>query len=342
MKNKRNTRSGFFTWRTLAALALVAFSAWFALAALNAESIAPGKAGITSRWLSRIASVLHLDSFKQVSTRGGASAGPIYAGEQPNPTQPNPSAAAAPADPAPQDFQGVRPVLSHALRDMPKIFRPPPFSRGIEPIRPPPPTEEGGPDLGFNQTFPGEGISAPSPAPFPSPNGGGSNGQWIEGIGSGLNGFVPNVAPPDVEGHVGTTQYVPWNNSSFAVWNTNGTLLYGPVAGNTLFQALGGDCALHNDGDPIVNFDILSGRWVLSQFVVGGSTNKYSHQCIAVSKSQDATGEYYLYDFVTDTTNFVDYPHIGVWPDGYYMTTHVFNAAGTAQVAARVYVFERP
>src|SRR6185436_6995234 len=38
---------------------------------------------------------------------------------------------------------------------------------------------------------------------------------------------------------------------------------------------------------------------------------------------------------------FVDYPHIGVWPDGYYMTTHVFNAAGTAQVAGRVNVFER-
>src|SRR5205823_2606647 len=31
----------------------------------------------------------------------------------------------------------------------------------------------------------------------------------------------------------------------------------------------------------------------------------------------------------------------GVWPDGYYMTTHVFNAAGTAQVAGRVSVFER-
>ena len=62
---------------------------------------------------------------------------------------------------------------------------------------------------------------------------------------------------------------------------------------------------------------------------------------MAVSATSDATGSYYLYDFVTDAANFVDYPHIGVWPDGYYMTTHVFNAAGTAQVAARVSVFER-
>src|SRR6185369_11644792 len=82
------------------------------------------------------------------------------------------------------------------------------------------------------------------------------------------------------------------------------------------------------------------GRWVLAQFVVDASPNA-SHECVAVSVTGDAIGTYYLYDFVTDAVNFVDYPHIGVWPDGYYMTTHVFNAAGTAQVAGRVNVFER-
>jgi hypothetical protein len=140
---------------------------------------------------------------------------------------------------------------------------------------------------------------------------------------------------------VGGTQYVQWNNTSFAVFDKHtGALLYGPAAGNTLFQALGGDCASHNDGDPVVTYDILSGRWILSQFVVGGS-NGFSHQCVAVSATQDATGEYYLYDFVTDPTNFIDYPHTGVWPDGYYMSAHVFNSAGTAFLAGRVYVFER-
>ena len=47
------------------------------------------------------------------------------------------------------------------------------------------------------------------------------------------------------------------------------------------------------------------------------------------------------YDFVTDPTNFVDYPKIGVWPDGYYMSGHVFNASGTAYLAGRIFVFER-
>src|SRR5204862_6776286 len=139
----------------------------------------------------------------------------------------------------------------------------------------------------------------------------------------------------------GATQYVQWNNTSFAVFDkATGALLYGPAAGNTLFQSLGAPCSTHNDGDPVVSYDLLAGRWILSQFVVGASPS-YSHQCIAVSVSDDALGSYYIYDFVTDPVNFVDYPHTGVWPDGYYMTTHVFNAAGTAQVAARVHVFER-
>ncbi len=161
-------------------------------------------------------------------------------------------------------------------------------------------------------------------------------------MGVGLAGFAPSSNPPDVNGRVGGTQYVQWNNTSFAVFDkVTGALQYGPAAGNTLFQSLGGVCASHNDGDPVVSYDILAGRWILSQFVVGGPTGSASHQCVAVSATGDATGSYYLYDFVTDTVNFVDYPHTGVWPDGYYMTGHVFNAAGTALVAARVYVFER-
>ena len=237
---------------------------------------------------------------------------------------------------APQpDLRPVTPVHAPPLR---KVHPIPPPKRGDdvggdhghpEPIRPTPPTESGGPD-GPIQTVQGPVISAPTAA-----------GVGFDGVGVGLGGFTPSSNPPDVNGHVGATQYVQWNNTSFAVFSKAGALLYGPAAGNTLFQSLGGICASHNDGDPVVNYDILAGRWILSQFAVDGPAGSASHQCVAVSVTDDALGSYYLYDFVTDTTNFVDYPHIGVWPDGYYMTAHVFNAAGTAQVAARVYVFER-
>src|SRR5207244_12015317 len=175
-------------------------------------------------------------------------------------------------------------------------------------------------------------------------------GLSFEGVGEGLPGFLVGGNPPDVNGRVGSTQYVQWNNTSFAVFNkTTGALQYGPAAGNTLFQALGGVCASHNDGDPVVSYDILAGRCVLSEFVVAAVQTTESHHCVAVSATSDATGEYYVYDFLTDATNFVDYPHTGMWPDGYYMTTHVFSAspeglpvaAPNAFITARLYVFER-
>src|SRR6266576_1458572 len=239
---------------------------------------------------------------------------------------------AASSAPPPQNHRGVVPVRSRPLRETRPI--PPSHAPGHdhqEPIIPPDLRQSGGPD-GPRQDYRGAAISAPSPVP---------SGSW-DGVGVGLGNFNPSSNPPDTNGRVGATQYVQWNNTSFAVFDkTTGALLYGPAAGNTLFQPLGGVCASHNDGDPVANYDILSGRWVLSQFVVGAPSGSYSHQCIAVSKTSDATGAYYLYDFVTDPTNFVDYPKIGVWPDGYYMSAHVFNAAGTSYLNGRVYVFER-
>ncbi|MEP6808746.1 MAG: carboxypeptidase regulatory-like domain-containing protein [Chthoniobacterales bacterium] len=238
---------------------------------------------------------------------------------------PNPSA------PAPTDLRPVRVVHSRALRLQPVIQ--PEMAPGhdhAEPMQPEPPTEGAGPDT-VRQSKMGPISSAPVPT-----------STSFDGVGVGLAGFAPSSNPPDVNGRVGATQYVQWNNTSFAVFNkSTGALLYGPAAGNTLFQSLGGVCASHNDGDPVVSYDLLAGRWILSQFVVSGPAGSASHQCVAVSATGDATGEYYLYDFLTDATNFVDYPHMGVWPDGYYMSAHVFNAAGTAVVAARVYVFER-
>src|SRR3954447_16243016 len=235
----------------------------------------------------------------------------------------------------PVDLRPVIPIRTPPLRNVHPL---PPPKHGEdndhshpEPIRPITPLEDGGPDLSTHQVTPGALTSAPT-----------STGLGFDGVGVGLAGFTPASNPPDVNGRIGATQYVQWNNTSFAVFDkTTGALLYGPAAGNTLFQSLGGLCASHNDGDPVVSYDILAGRWILSQFVVEGPAGSFSHQCVAVSVTGDATGSYYLYDFLTDGTNFVDYPHIGVWPDGYYMSAHVFNAAGTSNVAARIYVFER-
>lgn len=161
-------------------------------------------------------------------------------------------------------------------------------------------------------------------------------GLGFDGIGKGLGSYSPNYAPPDTTGAVGTTQYVQWVNVHYAVFDkSSGALLAGPVAGNTLFANLGGACATRNDGDPIVQYDKLANRWVLSQFAVPGGSAGY-WQCVAVSQTPDATGAYNLYAF--QYSQFNDYPKMGVWSDGYYVTFNMFTS--TFQ-GAKVCVYDR-
>ena len=112
-------------------------------------------------------------------------------------------------------------------------------------------------------------------------------------------------------------------------------LILGPVAGNTLWSGFGGGCQNNNDGDPVVLYDKLANRWVMSQFSVASSPYL---QCIAVSQTSDATGAWYRYSF--QYLHFDDYPKMGVWPDGYYETFNMFNSA-SAFLGADVCAYER-
>lgn len=162
-----------------------------------------------------------------------------------------------------------------------------------------------------------------------------TNGLNIAGVGNGDYGFTPNAAPPDTNGAVGATQYVQWVNESFAVFDkTSGAIAAGfPKTGNTLWAGFknpdgtASNCATRNDGDPIVAYDKAAGRWVLTQFSVP-SGGPYE-QCVAVSTTSDATGTYNRYSFNYGTSQFNDYPKLGVWPDAYYITYNIFNNAQT-------------
>src|SRR5215510_5763724 len=162
------------------------------------------------------------------------------------------------------------------------------------------------------------------------------------GVGNGDYGFFPNAAPPDTNMAVGATQVVQWVNESFAVFSKSGTLLAGPTAGNTVFQALGAThpCAVHNDGDPIAQYDKLANRWILTQFSVtsGGSVGYW--QCVAVSATSDATGAYNVYAFNYGTVQFIDYPKLGVWNNAYLITYNVFNN-GASFAGPKLCAFDR-
>jgi hypothetical protein len=166
-----------------------------------------------------------------------------------------------------------------------------------------------------------------------------TNGLNFAGVGQGDYGFSVQYAPPDTVGAVGATQYVQWVNTYFAVFNkSTGAIVSGfPKPGNSPWAGFGGGCQTNNDGDPIVQYDKLADRWILTQFSV--STTPYL-QCVAVSQTSDATGAYYRYAFSYGNTQFNDYPKMGVWPDGYYISYNIFNNARTF-AGSKVCAFDR-
>ncbi|MEZ4771002.1 MAG: hypothetical protein R2844_21610 [Caldilineales bacterium] len=147
------------------------------------------------------------------------------------------------------------------------------------------------------------------------------------------------MLPPDTNGDVGPNHYMQWVNLSFAIYSKTGALLYGPAAGNTLWSGFGGPCQTTNNGDPIVQYDHLADRWMVSQFAFPNYPSGPFYQCIAVSQTGDPTGAWYRYQFQISATKLNDYPHFGVWPDGYYMSINQF--VGNSWGGAGAVAFER-
>jgi hypothetical protein len=156
--------------------------------------------------------------------------------------------------------------------------------------------------------------------------------------GTPFPGVNCSCAPPDTNGEVGATQYVQMVNEGYQVFNkATGASILGPKSIVSLWSGFGGVCQTAGDGDPVVLYDQIANRWIISQFA---GVNIPTDECIAVSTTNDATGSYNRYGFHLGT-NFFDYPHLGMWPDGYYMSMNVFNAAGTAYLGPQPFVFDR-
>ena len=157
-----------------------------------------------------------------------------------------------------------------------------------------------------------------------------------------LTTFGTTSMPPDTVGDVGPNHYVQATNIGvFRVFNKTGTALTATARISTLFAGLpaADKCRTLDNGDPVVNYDPLADRWLVSQFYVpsGGPFG----QCIAVSQTGDPTGAWFAYNFPAPNANFADYPHWAVWTDGYYLAVHEFNAAGTAYVQGGFFAFNR-
>jgi hypothetical protein len=167
--------------------------------------------------------------------------------------------------------------------------------------------------------------------------------NW-EGTAASSVGFI---FPPDTDGQVGPNHYVQIVNASgqgawVQVWDKSGGLLYS-FGYNAMWPSSGSGsrCHTYGYGDPVVLYDQLADRWLLTQFTYPPS-GPYN-ECVAVSKTGTPTnnpGDWWLYEFTVHNTKLNDYPKFAVWPDGYYMTANQF-LNGLSWAGAGVWVFDR-
>jgi len=159
----------------------------------------------------------------------------------------------------------------------------------------------------------------------------------FEGISNtdNFNLFGFRVNPPDPIGDVGPRHYVEMVNLAVAVYDKQGNVMMGPIAIGDLWAGFPVEDCTDPSGDPIVVYDQLVNRWILSQFTTRGLSDPTLpfYNCVAVSKTPDPTGEYYRYAFITQPDSFdgtdgfffPDYPKYGVWTDSYILTTRDFG-----------------
>jgi hypothetical protein len=151
--------------------------------------------------------------------------------------------------------------------------------------------------------------------------------------------------PSDSNGSVGTEHFVETVNTRYQAWSLDrptkvATSVLGPVNINTLWSGFGGACEFQNSGDPIVIFDKIAKRWLISQFTTSLSGGSY-FQCVAISTTDSAILSYYRYAFAVPNGVFGDYPHFGAWTDAYYMMGHAFQSTAGGYVAAMFAAMDR-
>ena len=130
-------------------------------------------------------------------------------------------------------------------------------------------------------------------------------------------------------------------NEGYQVFDkATGNSILGPNSISSLWSGFGGACQTGGSGDPVVLYDQLADRWIITQFATATGGTPITDECVAVSTSGDATGTYNRYGFHLGS-NFFDYPHLSIWPDGYYMSMNVFNSAGTAFLGPQPFAFDR-
>jgi len=208
------------------------------------------------------------------------------------------------------------------VRDLPEVpSKPRPAFDRVEPN-----------DTKTGAAVPGPQAPVVPLAPMPAPS------QNFAGLSNG-DGMIP----PDPNGDVGPNNYIQAVNTSYAIYGKTGTL-QDSFTEDSLFSTSGSNpCNGNSQGDPVVLYDTIADRWILSHFAFavdgGGVPVAPFYQCIAASMTGDpVAGGWWLYAVRTDlgtpgappagTLN--DYGKFGLWTDCVYFAANGFTyPAGT-------------
>ncbi len=169
--------------------------------------------------------------------------------------------------------------------------------------------------------------------------------------GSCTGGNCGNGYPPDTVGDVGPTNYVEAVNTSVGIFSKTGTQ-QAAFTYNSLWSgaSTGTACDTSNNGDPTVVYDPMADRWFVADFAWTNLSAGPYDECVAVSKTGDpVTGGWWLYAIRADDNThpwLPDYPKMGIWPDGLYMTANMFDCLNASCGSAtyegvRVFAFNR-
>jgi hypothetical protein len=153
-------------------------------------------------------------------------------------------------------------------------------------------------------------------------------GLNFEGIPNSANGKALEGIPSDDNLAVGATQVVETINTAWQVYDkATGKSVFGPQQISALFTGVPGLCGQGQTffwTDPVVLYDQMANRWIISQIAADNSFET-GNECIAVSESSDAAGKYHRYIFKFGNNVLNDYDKLSVWPDAYYANYNLFG-----------------
>jgi len=143
--------------------------------------------------------------------------------------------------------------------------------------------------------------------------------------GDGASRHAAVVEPPDANAAVGPSHLVEMINYWVTIFDRKGNILWGPASTLDLWQGFPGTCSVSDTGDPLVLYDQLADRWLVTH-MAWDLRDGFAHQCVAVSQTGDPLGKWNRYQF--PFAHPPDFGKIGLWPLAYVFSTYVTEGGG--------------